>query len=340
MGRATDSAYLRGWVTSGVAEVIAKLGGDPAEYERRFQLSLRPSDQGIELLPAAPFVRLMEAVADELDCPDFGIRVGQAQGDAALGPVMVVASQCETVRDAYESGLRYLNNLLSALRIDLVDTPDGPRTAYRLRIPGVGPTRQIEQWTLAIPTRILPILAGPAARLRCVYFSHDRLLPQEYYDSTFGCPVHFGEVGYGVDYHATDMARTIPNNNPRLLALVSDYLDEIIASSGLSLEQQVRALIRELLPTRSCTLEVIAAHHHVSVRTMQRRLASEGLVFERLVDDVRRERAVEYLADPDMTIARISYLVGYVEQSSFSHAFRRWTGTSPRAWRQTYLAEA
>ncbi|MDQ6526751.1 AraC family transcriptional regulator ligand-binding domain-containing protein [Nocardioides sp. LHD-245] len=331
--RAAGEPHLRAWVVSGFGDLIEQLGGDPAAYERRFHVSLRHADQGKELIPAIPLLRLMEAVAEERSCPDFGIRVGLAQGQDAIGPVMVAALNCASVREAYRSGIRYLNGLFSAFGIALVDTVDGPRTDYTLKIPPVVPSRQFQEWNLAVTTKILPLLAGPSARLRGVYFSHQPLLGQEYYDGVFGCPVRFERTTYGVDYFASDMERAIPRNNPEIRAIVSGYLDSIVASSGLALEHQILALIRELLPTGGCNLQVIAEHHFVSVRTMQRRLAAEGLVFERLVDDVRRELALDQLADPGRSVAQIAGLLGYVEQSSFSHAFRRWTGTSPRAWR-------
>ncbi|WP_379191603.1 AraC family transcriptional regulator [Nocardioides caeni] len=329
--RSTSEPYLRGWVVATFADLIEELGGDPQDYERRFHVSLRLTDQGKEAIPAAPLLRLMEAVAEELSCPDFGIRVGLAQGQDSIGPVMVAALNCANVRDAYASAIRYLNGLFSAFDIALVDTAGGPRTVYTLKVPGE--SRQFQQWSLAVTTKILPILAGPSARLRGVYFSHAPLLDQEYYDEVFGCPVRFAEAAYGVDYFAADMERSIPRNNPEIRAIISDYLDGIIASAGLSLEHQILGLVRELLPTGGCTLEVIADHHFVSVRTMQRRLAAQGLIFERLVDDVRREQALNYLRDPARSISEVAGLLGYVEQSSFSHAFRRWSGTSPRSWR-------
>ncbi|MCR1783208.1 AraC family transcriptional regulator [Nocardioides carbamazepini] len=330
--------HLRAWVVSGFVEVIEALGGDPTTYEKRFHVSLRLADQGKEMIPAAPLLRLMEAAADELSCPDFGIRVGLTQGQDSIGPVMVAAVNCADVREAYESGIRYLNALFSAFDIAMVDTADGPRTVYTLKVPGIRASRQFQEWCLAVTTKILPIVAGPTARLRGVYFSHPSLLAQEFYDETFGCPVRFGETNYGVDYFADDMERAIPRNNPEIRAIVSDYLDSIIATSGLTLEHQLLALVQELLPTGGCNLNVIAEHHFVSVRTMQRRLAAEGLVFERLVDDVRRERAFEYLADPDRSVSQVAGLLGYVEQSSFTHAFRRWSGRSPRAWRAERVA--
>ncbi|MNR51417.1 HTH-type transcriptional regulator VirS [compost metagenome] len=79
---------------------------------------------------------------------------------------------------------------------------------------------------------------------------------------------------------------------------------------------------------------MISGHYYVSVRTMQRRLDERGLVFEKLVDDIRRERAASYLDDPALRMSQVAGLLGYVEQSSFSHAFKRWYGMSPSAWRQ------
>lgn len=328
-----NEPYLRAWVVHGLAELIEDLGGDPAIYERRFHLSLQRSNQANAVIPAGPILRLMETVARDLSCPDFGIRAGLAQGQGAVGPVMVASLNCETVREAYASGFRYLNGLFSAFTIDLVETEDGPRSVYTLKIPHVRVSRQFQEWNLAITTKILPILAGPEARLRGVYFSHQPLLEPAFYENVFGCPVSFGQPGYGVEYRTEDLERPIPSNSPELRAVISEYLDRIIASSGLGLEHQTLALIHELLPTGACNLGVIADHHFVTVRTMQRRLAAEGLVFERLVDDARREQAFDYLADPERTISQIAGLLGYAEHSSFTHAFRRWSGTSPSAWR-------
>jgi len=333
MSSVSSGSYLRAWVLHGLAEVIEEHGGDPATYERRFHLPLHRTDRGQDLVPAHPFVQLLETCADDFACPDFGFRVGLAQGEEPLGPITVAVLQSATVQDAYESGIRYLNLLNPALGITIVNTEDGLRTTYALDGLGQGETRQFQEWIVAIAIKVLPLLAGPEARFRGVRLSHQPLLPVAHYERAFGCPVRFGEADYGIDYHASDMARGMNSNNPELKALLTGYLDRIIASSELGLEHQIVALIRELLPTGGCSLAVIAPHKFISVRTLQRRLRAEGLVFERLVDDVRREQAITLLEDPTLPVSDVAGLLGYVEQSSFSHAFRRWTGMSPRAWR-------
>jgi len=71
----------------------------------------------------------------------------------------------------------------------------------------------------------------------------------------------------------------------------------------------------------------------MSPRTLQRKLAAEDTTFRKLVETVRQELAVSYLADARFTLVEISYLIGFSEQSSFSRAFKRWTGSTPQEFR-------
>jgi AraC-like DNA-binding protein len=80
-------------------------------------------------------------------------------------------------------------------------------------------------------------------------------------------------------------------------------------------------------------MDDIATRLGTTPRTLQRRLAAEGTGFATLVDQVRREVAEHYLADPSLPLAEISYLLGFGDPSNFQKAFRRWTGTTPGAWR-------
>lgn len=77
----------------------------------------------------------------------------------------------------------------------------------------------------------------------------------------------------------------------------------------------------------------MAARLKMSERSLQRRLADEGVTFDALLDEVRRVLSLRYLADPSIAIAEVAYLLGYSEPSPFYRAFRRWTGTSPSEMR-------
>jgi AraC-like DNA-binding protein len=82
------------------------------------------------------------------------------------------------------------------------------------------------------------------------------------------------------------------------------------------------------------TLAAVADKLHMSERSLQRRLADEGLKFDALLDELRRELAVRYLQDRKVAIAEVAYLLGYSEPSAFHRAFKRWTGKTPSELRQ------
>jgi AraC-like DNA-binding protein len=73
----------------------------------------------------------------------------------------------------------------------------------------------------------------------------------------------------------------------------------------------------------------------MSPRTLQRRLADEGMLFNDLLDELRLRAAKTYLAQRDIAGAEVAYLLGFAEQSSFNHAFKRWTGRTPTEFRRS-----
>jgi AraC-like DNA-binding protein len=149
--------------------------------------------------------------------------------------------------------------------------------------------------------------------------------------------VRFSQAGYGIELFATDLKRPMLRNDPELKNLISGYIEKIADSAANSFRDQIDLMVRKLLPTGRCTLDTVAGHFYVSVRTLQRRLEQERLVFEDLVETARREGAEQYLVDPAVRMSVVAGLLGYGTQSSFSHAFKRWHGVSPREWRKQRL---
>jgi AraC-like DNA-binding protein len=111
---------------------------------------------------------------------------------------------------------------------------------------------------------------------------------------------------------------------------VQSYLAQL-DRDDIAANIKVQLLIQ--LPSGTMTDERVAKALHLSVRTMQRRLHDEGTTFKQLLDDTRRELALQYVRDPAVSINEMTYLLGYSEPANFSRAFKRWTGQSPRAVR-------
>jgi AraC-like DNA-binding protein len=97
------------------------------------------------------------------------------------------------------------------------------------------------------------------------------------------------------------------------------------------LRADVENAIAVLLPHGQARLENVAQRLGVTPRTLRRKLGAEDATFAGLLEELRLALARHYLAEHQLSISRIAWLLGYTEVSAFSHAFRRWTGRTPRA---------
>lgn len=132
---------------------------------------------------------------------------------------------------------------------------------------------------------------------------------------------------------AWDLPTRAPD--PGLASLLEDHARRLAgAAAAEDLPGEVRAAIAADLPGREPSLEAVARRLGHSRRSLQRRLTASGTSFARLVAEVRRERAEAFLSSRDVSVAEVSWLVGFSEQSAFTRAFRRWTGRSPTQFRR------
>jgi AraC-like DNA-binding protein len=106
------------------------------------------------------------------------------------------------------------------------------------------------------------------------------------------------------------------------------------ANYGSTVAARVRRLLGQALPGALPEPERVAAQLAVSPQTLRRQLAAEGTTFHRIRDQLRRDHAVVVLAAGRTSIEQLSEMLGFSEPSAFHRAFRRWTGSTPRAYQR------
>lgn len=98
----------------------------------------------------------------------------------------------------------------------------------------------------------------------------------------------------------------------------------------------LRQLVRSHLPDGGLPIAFAAEAAGLSSRSLQRRLAENGLTYSRLIDQVRFNLAVDSLKDPSTQLIDVALELGYTEPATFTRAFQRWTGTSPSNFRRLH----
>jgi len=126
----------------------------------------------------------------------------------------------------------------------------------------------------------------------------------------------------------------MPYGNPLLEETYERQCRELRAALAVrssEVERVVDLLVR--CKGRWPSIEETAHKIGVSARTLRRRLEEKGARYGALLDEVRRKQAEELLARTGLSVEQIADSLGYAETASFTHAFKRWTGRSPRAFR-------
>ena len=128
----------------------------------------------------------------------------------------------------------------------------------------------------------------------------------------------------------------------QLRQLLDAHADRLLGqlNQGHSVLDRARRELARQLPEQGADLELLAHSLQLSARTLQRRLREAGLSFSELLDETRQQLVLHYLRDPALELAEIAFLVGFSEAGSLARAFRRWTGQSPGAYRQSLLDSA
>lgn len=154
------------------------------------------------------------------------------------------------------------------------------------------------------------------------------------YEAYFRCPVDFGADHDVLFFSYAAMMQPFSTANPDLLALLEPQLEAERSDQFThpSLIEQVKRFIRSRIAGQPPTMQEVARELHISARTLQRRLADEGVQFQLLLETVRHELAKEYLRS-SLELNEIAFLLGYQEASSFHRAFHHWEGVSPGQWR-------
>jgi len=132
------------------------------------------------------------------------------------------------------------------------------------------------------------------------------------------------------------VARQVPAADPRLYRILRRYVERALQEmpEGDELVATLRAVIAESVRDGVPKLARVAKKMALSPRTLQRQLMEHAMNFKSLVDDTRRRLALSYLRDRKNCLTEVAFLLGYSELSAFNRAFKRWTGSTPLAYRR------
>src|SRR5262249_5272485 len=280
-------------------------------------------------------IRFIELASHALDDDLLGFHLARDCELRELGLVYYVLASSEVLADALHKAARYSSIVNEGVRLRL---REGRETGVGFQYVNVERRRDrqhIEFW-LTIIVRLCRQLTNRRQvpdHVRVIH--HGRKTPAEL-RSFLGCEIEFDAGVDEVVFPGAAGRMPVVGAGMYLNELLTRYCDEALAhrrDGAVPLRLEVENAIAPLLPHGKARAHAIARRLGLSHRTLARRLADEGLSFSQVLDELKVDLATRYLAE-GLSVSRIAWLLGYREVSAFTHAFKRWTGKSPRQLRQ------
>ena len=285
-------------------------------------------------VPLASEIALWQTLASQIPDPQFGVRAGGAHRLRMTGLVGYVARFSGTLRGALRRVQRYGRIFTEAVEFRLQE--GRPQVALARAHPALGPGHALaETYRLAAVLSASRELTGVDIVPSDVTFTHPQPPSTTAHRQYFRCPLHFEVHSATIAFRASDLDLPVVGADETLAGYLSRYAEQVLASllHGETMRHRVRATVWSLLGDGPPSLKHVAAALRMPTRTLQRRLAAEGTSLHREIEEIRKTMAIAVLRDDSMAIGDVAFLLGYSEPSTFFRSFKRWTGSTPRQFR-------
>jgi AraC-like DNA-binding protein len=302
-------------------------------------------------LPEEDFERLTELAAALTEDDAFGLHQGTYMEVSDLGVLGYVMLHSKTIRHALAAYQKYNVIVCNAFNISLEEEGEGddvtleisfqdpdpdPRSSF---YPHQSPSRHcMEDMASSLYHLMIKLSCRPIS-LKEVHFTHGAPLVIDEYASVLGVTPQFGQASNRLRISKGVLEYPILFADAKLLGTFEAIADEARQRllQGRAFTDQLYNWIMQSMPTYIPSLKDTAKAFHMSIRSIQAKLAQEHTTYQDIVNRVRKELAVGYLAKPEYKIGEVAYLLHFSEPSAFQSAFKKWTGVTPRQYRMDAL---
>jgi AraC-like DNA-binding protein len=307
-------------------------GVEVAPLLRKAGLTLEQIDDHSARLDVKRQIKFLDLVAATLNDDLLGFHLAQKYDLRMIGLLYYVQASSESIGEALRRGARYSSIVNEGIALRLREGRDIAVHFDYLGIARRSDKHQIE-FAMATIVRICRQLSNRHLSATRVSFTHRRNNEADEFKNFFGSNVSFGATEDQLCFSSSAEQLSVVQADFYLNELLIGYCEQALKARSMQRSPfglRVENAITLLLPHGNTGVAEIARKLGVSRRTLARRLSSEGLTFAAVMKNLKQDLAKRHLADDTLSISEIAWLLGYQDVSAFTHAFKRWTGTSPR----------
>ncbi len=328
--------YIRAaWITA-IGRALDAAGCDGAALLA--EAGLPKSLDGPTLLcPLVNTARLWKIAVAATGDPAFGIKVASHIAHTTFHVLSYGLCASSSLKDAFERLQRYCHVASDAVEYEFCKS--GRDYHFVIEPATAVPYESIDA-LVGAQLRMCRSLVGRDFSPRRIELRRPRPVVVDDFERLFRAPLQFGAAQNRLIFDAAGIEAPLDGANPDLAqradAIALQYLARIERDN---IQARVREVLMQRLQNTEPSQEEVAEHLCMSARTLQRKLGESGATYKEILDETRHALALVYLRAPHHSVSEITVLLGFSSGSSFTRAFRRWTGQSPSDWRAGAAAQ-
>jgi AraC-like DNA-binding protein len=287
-------------------------------------------------IPLPRYVALIRAGKALTGDQALALHYGEVNDLSEISVVGLIGNASETMAEAFAQLNRY-----GRLVVEFDGPPDRFQMAWRGAEVWLVDTREnpndFPELTESTFARMIcgPRQFGVTQLVKAVRVTHPAPAWRAEYERIYGAPVTFEADENAMLVDPVWLTHRIQLQPRYVFGVLSEHADSLLKGleDSKSVRGRVESLLMPVLHTGEASMDQVAGKLGVSRQTLFRRLKAEGVTFETVLDELRHKLATHYLSGRKVSVNETAYLVGFSDPASFSRAFKRWTGVSPRNMR-------
>ncbi|KAA0115659.1 AraC family transcriptional regulator [Methylobacterium sp. P1-11] len=320
-------------IAQAIYDVLVELDASPHALVNEVGLDPGLFDGSNILVSYAALGQLIALGAERTGCRHLSLLVGQRADLASLGPIGALMRVSDTIGSALRAFEEHVGMQNWGAAIGLGAYDGVAVLSYSPYEPGAEGAAHHSERALATMFNVLRALCGPDWALLEVLLP--RFVPPDTrpYSDFFRAPIRFDEEVAALVFPAGLLERPIAGADPDARRALEGKIRRLKADQPNMLTDELRHYLQTAVTQQRCSAERVARVRLTNRRTLSRRLRAEGTSFRQLASETQFRVAGGLLADTSMSLGQISAVLQFSEPAAFTHAFRRWSGMTPSAWR-------
>ena len=320
-----------------LAKLVQSSGYDPQYMLAKADISAQVLSAPKATISFQQEVAFTRELIKTLNDDDLGFKAGQCYRLNAFGHIGLAASSSDTVSDAIEFFLKYIRLAYTHFDINFFKKEGNAVLRFSDQY-DLGDLRRFyleRDFSFAfLSTRDMFPRSIIGQKPKTIHFDFPCPTIVEQYQKLYECPVHFSMPFNQIlfDERYLDLPLPLANSLTRELLEEQCKTQEVELFGAKNFDDKIRNII-QTIEGEIPSLEKLAKMHFITARTLRRKLKEQGVTFQQLVNEELCKKALYLLSATNLTIEQVSIRLGYSESASFIHAFKRWTGKTPKAYR-------